>query len=234
MIFSNVRHGEGSRRSESFSQGERTRQTILARAMKIAAREGLAALTIGRLARELRLSKSGLISHFGSKQLLELATLETARKVFTDAVIRPASARKGGIERVWNLCDLWLQHIERHVFSGSYFFTGAFLEHVGQRGPIAEVVSGIAQEWFNALRKSVEEGQKKGEINPKAAPKQIAWELNGLLVGAHWAYLLKHDDCWRESRAALLSQLRKLATGEIPTDAFTSERNWKKYLEGKS
>lgn len=234
MIFSIGRQDKGSRRSGSFTQGERTRQTILAGALKIAAREGLAAVTIGRLAKELRTSKSGLISHFGSKHALELATLETARRVFVDAVIRPAQAKSGGIGRVWNMCDLWLEHIERRVFSGPYFFTGAFLEHAGQRGSIAEAVMAIAQEWFNALRKAVEEAQEKEEINPKARPKQITWELNSLLVGAQWAYLLKHIDCWREARPALLDQLRKLATGEIPPSAFTSERNWKKYLQRQS
>jgi AcrR family transcriptional regulator len=234
MIFSIGRQDKGSRRSGSFTQGERTRQTILAGAVKIAAREGLAAVTIGRLAKELRMSKSGLISHFGSKHALELATLETARRVFADAVIRPAQDKRGGIERVWNFCDLWLQHIEQQIFAGPYFFTGTFLEHVDQRGPIAEAVTAIAQEWFNALRKAVEEAQEKGEINPKAGPKQITWELNGLLVGAQWAYLLKHGDCWRQARPALLGQLRKLATSEIPPSAFMSERNWKKYLQRKS
>jgi AcrR family transcriptional regulator len=233
MIFSIGRQDKSSRRSGSFTQGERTRQTILAGAVKIAAREGLAAVTIGRLAKELQMSKSGLISHFGSKHALELATLETARRVFADAVIRPAQAKRAGIERVWNFCDLWLRHIEQHVFAGPYFFTGAFLEHTDQRGPLAEAVTVIAQEWY-ALRKAVEEAQEKGEISPRAGPKKITWELNGLLVGAHWAYLLKHGDCWREARPAFLRQLRKLATDEIPPSAFTSERNWKKYLQGKS
>jgi AcrR family transcriptional regulator len=234
MIFGIGRQDKGRRRSGTFTQGEQTRQTILAGAVKIAAREGLAAVTIGRLAKELRMSKSGLIVHFGSKHALELATLETARRVFADAVIRPAQATSGGIGRVWNFCDLWLHHIEQHIFAGPYFFTGAFLEHVDQRGPIAEAVTAIAQEWFNGLRKAVEEAQEKGEINPKAGPKQITWELNGLLVGAQWAYLLKYGDCWREARPASLDRLHKFATREIPPSTFTSERNWKKYLQRKS
>src|ERR1700681_2324465 len=106
-----------------------TRQVILTRALKITAREGLAALTIGRLAEELRMSKSGLFAHFRSKRALELATLEKAREVLADAVSRPAQASRAGIERLWDLCDLWLQHIERRVFSGPYFFIGAFFEY---------------------------------------------------------------------------------------------------------
>src|SRR5271168_4264618 len=195
MIFSIGRQDKGSPSSGSFTQGERTRQTILAGAVKIAARGGLSAVTIGRLAKELRMSKSGLIAHFGSKRALELATLETARNLFENAVLVPAQAKRKGIERLWSLCDLWLQHIERRIFSGPYFFTGAFLEYVGQRGPVAEVITNIAQDWFDALRKAVEEAQKKREIDPKAGPKQIAFELNGLMLGAHSAYLLKHGDC---------------------------------------
>src|SRR5207244_4002953 len=107
---------------------------LLARALKIAAREGLAALTIGQLAEELRMSKSGLFAHFHSKQALELATVEMAREVFADAVLRPAQGSRGGIERLWNLCDLWLQHIERRVFPGGFFFTGAFFEYAHRPG----------------------------------------------------------------------------------------------------
>jgi AcrR family transcriptional regulator len=228
-----LRHDRGGQASAPPSHGELTRQTILARALKLAAREGLSALTIGRLAKELHMSKSGLFAHFHSKQALELATLESAREVFADAVLRPAQDGRGGIERLWNLCDLWLQHVERRVFSGPYFFTGAFFEHAHRPGPIAEAITRVAQEWFNTLRKAVEEAQDKGEINRDADPKQIAWEVNGRLMGAHWAYLLKGDDWCRKARAALLGRLRELAAAEIPTSAFKSVRAWKKYLQGE-
>ena len=67
-----------------------------------------------------------------------------AKEVFADAVLRPAQASRGGIERLWNLCDLWLQHIERRVFTGAYFFTGAFFEYADRPGPIAEAIAEIA------------------------------------------------------------------------------------------
>ncbi len=233
MVFSNLRRDRGGQASGPRSQGEQTRQVILARALKIAAREGLAALTIGRLAEELRMSKSGLFAHFHSKRALELATLEMAREVFADAVLRPAQASRGGIERLWNLCDLWLQHIERRIFSGAYFFTGAFFEYADRPGPIAGAITRVAQEWFNTLRKAVQEAQEQEEINRDAEAKQVAWELNGRLVGAYWAYLLEGGDCCREARAALLGRLRELATDELPASAFESVGDWKEYLEGK-
>jgi AcrR family transcriptional regulator len=216
------------------THGEQTRQAILTRALKIAAREGLAALTIGRLAEELRMSKSGLFGHFRSKRALELATLEMAREVFADAVLRPALASRGGVERLWNLCDFWSQHIERRVFTGAYFFTGALFEYADRSGPIAEAVTRVAREWFNALRKAVHEAQEQGEINPGAKAKQVAWELNDRLVGAYWSFLLERGGHFREARIAILDRLQELATLEIPATAFESVRAWKDYLQRKS
>jgi AcrR family transcriptional regulator len=233
MVFSNLRRERGGQAGEPRPQGEQTRQAILARALKIAAREGLPALTIGRLAEELRMSKSGLFAHFHSKRALELATLEMAREVFADAVLRPAQASRGGIERLWRLCDLWLQHIERRIFPGAYFFTGAFFEYADRPGPIAGAITSVAQDWFSTLRKAVQEAQEQGEINRDAEAKQVAWELNGRLVGAYWAYLLEGGDCCREARAALLGRLRELVTDKLPASAFESVGAWKEYLEGK-
>src|SRR5712691_2536210 len=159
MLFDSLGRVWRSPTGGPVSPGERTRQAILARALKIAAREGLAALTIGRLAEELRMSKSGLFAHFHSKRALELATLEMAKEVFVEAVLRPAQASRTGIERLWTLCDLWLQQIEQRVFSGAYFFTGAFFEYADRPGPIAEAITRVAQEWFKTLRKAVEEAQ---------------------------------------------------------------------------
>ena len=233
VLFGNLGRDRGGHASESGSHGQQTRQAILAQALKIAAREGLAALTIGRLAKELGMSKSGLFAHFHSKQALELATVEKAGEVFADAVLRPAQAGREGIERLWNLCDLWLVHVERRVFPGAYFFTGAFFEYVDRPGPIAGAISRVAREWFNTLKKAVQEAQQQREIDPDAEAKQVAWELNGRLVGAYWAHLVEGGDCCREARAALLGRLRELATDEIPASAFKSVGAWKKYLRGR-
>jgi AcrR family transcriptional regulator len=233
MIFGNLRRDRGGQAGEPRSQGEQTRHAILARALKIAAREGLAALTVGHLAEELRMSKSGLFAHFNSKRALELATIQMASDGFADAVLRPAQASREGIERLWNLCDLWLQHIEQRVFTGAYFFTGAFFEYADRPGPIAEAITHVARDWFKTLRKAVQEGQEQGEINPYAKAKQVARELNDKLVGTHWAYLLEGGGRCREGRIALLDRLRELATDDIPASAFESVGAWKEYLQSR-
>jgi len=228
MIF-DLRH-----RVSPPTPGQQTRQRVLAVALKISAREGLAALTIGRLAKQIQMSKSGLFEHFQSKQALELATLELAREVFATAVFLPAQAGRGGIERLWNLSDLWLKHIEARVFSGAYFFAGALFEYADQRGSVASAVTRVARECSDTLRKAVQEAQEVGEIDPDADSEQIASEINGKLLGAHWAYLLGRNRSLRETRAALLRQLKEVATHKIPQSAFDSVTAWKKYVLDKS
>ncbi len=95
-------------KSGARAKGERTREAILSTAVHLASAEGLEGLTIGRLAAELSLSKSGLFAHFGSKEDLQVATVEAARAVFIREVIRPAFKIEPGIKRLWKLCDTWL------------------------------------------------------------------------------------------------------------------------------
>lgn len=213
------------------SQGERRRQAILALALKIAAREGLSALTIGRLAKELQMSKSGLFAHFRSKQALELATIEKARDVFADSVLRPAPTNGRGIEHLWKLCDLWLLHVERHVFSGAYFFTGAIFEYANRPEPVAKAINHATREWLDTLATAVADAQEQREMVRDMRTERIALELNGRLLGAHCAYLLEDRAFFRETRALLLARLRQLATNAVPASAFESLSAWKSYLE---
>src|SRR3954469_23826296 len=100
----------------------RTREGILERAMDLASVEGLEGLTIGRLASELELSKSGLFGHFGSKEELQLATVQAAARRFVRGVGEPALAKPEGAPRLRALCDGYLSHLERQVFPGGCFW----------------------------------------------------------------------------------------------------------------
>src|ERR1700746_548653 len=97
-------------------RGLRTREAILARAVDIASIEGLEGLTLGLPAQQTRMSKSGLFAHFGSKEELQLATVEKARQMFIEQVTRPAIAARKGMPRLWKIIDLWLALVERNVF----------------------------------------------------------------------------------------------------------------------
>ncbi len=201
--------------------------------MRIAAVEGLGALSIGRLAKELRMSKSGLFVHFGSKEKLEMAVVERAYDIFCGRILLPAEEEvKPGIERVWVLCDLWLKFVENRVLRGGYFFTGAFWERAPQDGAIARRIRQIIEEWLTALRRAVDGARGRGEIRREVDAERTALELNSLLIGAQWSYLLADED-HSKARLAILAKLGALATEDIPATAFDSVRDWRRYLEDR-
>lgn len=195
------------------AQGARTRQAILARAVDLASVEGLEGLTIGRLASALTMSKSGLFAHFGSKEELQLATVEEAREVFIREVVRPAFEAERGLRRLWRLCDIWLSYVQGGVFRGGCFFAAASAEFDSRPGPVRDRIAAIMREWLETLRRAVVEAQAAGQLDREAAPAQLAFEFNALEIGANWAFQLHGDrQAFARAREAILERLRRHAT----------------------
>jgi AcrR family transcriptional regulator len=224
--------GKNTRKSNAPTRGEETRGEIVDHAMRVAAVEGLGAISIGRLAKELKMSKSGLFVHFGSKEQLERAVVERAHDTFFGRVLLPAEDVEPGIARVWTLCDYWLEFSEHGALPGGYFFTGAFFERAEQDGPIARRIRDIADEWCTVLRRAIDEARNREEIRREVDAKRTAFELNSLLIGAHLCRLLVQKDL-TGAHSAVLRKLQSAATEEIPAEVFESVRDWKKYLEGR-
>lgn len=225
---------EKRRSSEGSSKGSETRQEIVEYAVGIAAREGLGGLSFGRLAEELKMSKSGLFVHFGSKEQLERAVIDQAGNIFSEHVLLPAHLNvPEGIVRVWNVCDFWLKFADERVLPGGYFFTGAFFECARHHGPVAHAITAIVQEWFRHLREVIDGARRSGDISKEVDAKELAFELNSILIGGQWSHLLAHRD-YDEGRFAILQKLRSVATDKIPESAFASVRAWRKHLANRS
>lgn len=199
------------------ARGLRTREAILYRATNIASIEGLEGLTIGRLAEDLRMSKSGLFAHFGSKEELQLATIEVARQIFIDKVTRPAIAAPKGMPRLWGLINQWLVLVEKRVFSGGCFFSAASFEFDSRRGVVHDRIAAIMREWMDVLTRAVERAQKAGHIGAKVNPTRLAFEIHGIAMGAHWAHQLLDDkQAYSRARTSVLEKLRGIATPSSP------------------
>lgn len=167
-------------------RGQKTRQAILLHAARVGSAEGLEAVSLQRLASDLGISKSGLFAHFGSKDRLHMATIETAARIFTDEVIRPALEVPRGIGRVFALCNSWLSYLERQVFPGGCFFWAVAEEYDSRRpGPIRDSVLEKKSYWSYTLQRALREAQQAGEIEPDVDPEQLAWELDSLMGGAN-------------------------------------------------
>lgn len=198
-------------------KGQQTRAAILQTAVNIASIEGLQGLTIGRLAAELEMSKSGLFRHFGSKEELQLAAIDAARQIFIDEVITVARQAAAGLPRLWALCDAWLSYMEREVFPGGCFYITAATEFDNRPGPVRDLVAAHQQEWLEYLARTVQRAQALGHMAASAEPAQIAFELHALYLGANWAMQLYNDPrATDRARVAVLSRLRELASDQSP------------------
>jgi AcrR family transcriptional regulator len=174
-------------------KGARTKHGILERAVDIASVEGLAGLTIGRLAEELEMSKSGLFAHFGSKEELQLATVEAARQRFVDEMFRPALKAARGYPRLLAICRSWLAYIKRGVFPGGCFFAAASFEFDGRPGPIRDAVVAAMDVWLDALEKSIRMAKEEGHLDRGVDVKQLAFEINAIFFGANFSYQMRDD-----------------------------------------
>jgi AcrR family transcriptional regulator len=174
-------------------KGARTKHGILERAVDIASVEGLAGLTIGRLAEELEMSKSGLFAHFGSKEELQLATVEAARQRFVDEMFRPALKAARGYPRLLAICRSWLAYIKRGVFPGGCFFAAASFEFDGRPGPIRDAVVSAMDVWLDALEKAIRIARDEGHLDRGVDVKQLSFELNAIFFGANFSYQMRDD-----------------------------------------
>jgi AcrR family transcriptional regulator len=166
------------------SKGEQTRAAILERAVDLASAEGLEGLTIGRLAAELRMSKSGLFAHFGSKQELQLATVGAAAERFYRGVIEPAMSTPEGAPRLLALGESYLAHLD--LYEGGCFWGATSAEYDDRPGPVRDAIAAALDAWLAEL-------ERQAEVAGVEHPKLLAFELYAVIMGANSRYRLSGD-----------------------------------------
>ncbi|MGH3064017.1 MAG: TetR family transcriptional regulator C-terminal domain-containing protein [Gaiellaceae bacterium] len=193
------------------TKGERTRHAILTRAAELATQEGLEPLSIGRLADAAQLSKSGLFAHFGSKEELQLATVDHAAALFREEVIDPAREAPKGLPRVWALCDRMNDYAERQVFPGGCFFAATASEYNNRPGPVRDRIVEMLRSWLSYLEHAVEQAQAAGELDPTVDPHEIAFQLDAFAQSANANFqLFKDDRIFDDARRAIRERLESL------------------------
>jgi AcrR family transcriptional regulator len=178
---------------ETLPKGARTRRTILDRSTAVASERGLESLSIGGLAEELGMSKSGVFAHFGSKEELQIATVEYAAAIITREVIVPAREAPKGVARVWALCDNMIGYMERLVFPGGCFFATAAFEYKQRPGPVRDQITEVVERWLSYLAHAIEQAQELGEIRFDADPRALAFQLDAFANAANSHYQLFDD-----------------------------------------
>jgi len=196
-------------------RGDQTRRAVLRKAVDIASVDGLEGLSIGRLATELGISKSGLFAHFGSKEELQLATIRAARRIYADEVVTPAFELEPGLGRLWALSAYWLDYSRRRVFPGGCFFQKVSHEFAARRGAVHEALVGVHQEWMDLLEASVREAVERGELD--ADVRQLAFDVNAYYEAANFASIL-HDDAtaYDQARQSIQARLESAVVAGTP------------------
>jgi AcrR family transcriptional regulator len=194
-------------------QGEETRRNILRLAVDLASRHGLASLTIGDLAKELGMSKSGLFAHFGSKEDLQIAAIEAAEKMFGQSIIQPAHNVPAGLQRLAALIEGYIRYLEESVFSGGCFFSAAAAEFDDRPGRVRDRVAISMQKWNNMIELEVRNGIAGGEIEASVDPSQLSFELEAMTHQANFGRRLMSDPrSFERARHAVAERLLSAST----------------------
>jgi AcrR family transcriptional regulator len=193
--------------------GARTREVILQRAADVASVDGLEGVSIGRLATELGMSKSGLFAHFGSKEDLQLATIDGARLRYVREVITPALSTPAGIQRLSALCESFLSYLERAVFPGGCFFASVMAEFDGKpASPVRRTIADCQEQWMGTLERMAETARDQGDLRADCDLEQLVFELEAALLSANWYFHLHEDSTY-------LSRARRAVQARLSADA---------------
>ena len=199
------------------SKGQSSRTVILLTAAKLATTKGLTGLSLGDLATEIGMSKSGLYAHFKSKEELELATIETAAMIFDSEVLQPAMKAQAGTERLKTLASSFLSHLERRVFPGGCFFASVAAELDTRPGPARDRVVEILGNWLALLRQCILEAQDLGEIDPNTEVDQAVFEIESMLLAGNFLFVMMNDPIYlTQARRGVENVLTRLTVRAEP------------------
>ena len=172
------------------SDGLRSRQSILREAGRLATVEGLEGLSIAGLADAVGMSKSGLYAHFGSKEELQLATVEAANAVFAEQVLEPAAAASTGLDRLHLLVDGYLRYVETDTFPGGCFFASALAEVDMHAGPVRDRLVAFLNDWLGELESALRQAQAEEAHGRAEDAGQLAFEIEAALLLANTQYVI--------------------------------------------
>ena len=185
--------------------------------MDIASAEGLEGLSIGRLAIELQMSKTGIFSHFGSKEQLQIATVQAAKQVFLVRVANPSVENPRGVLRLRAMLENWIGYVERIVFRGGCFFAAASAEFDSRPGPVRDEIATLTKAWLAALQREIAFAQSGKEISASVDPAQLAFELHAYVQEANWAFKLFNDkSAFSRARRAIASRIAAAGAPRLP------------------
>jgi AcrR family transcriptional regulator len=202
----------GRRIDGRLARGEASRNAVLEQAVRIASVEGLDALSIGRLANHLDVSKSNVFSLFGSKEELQLAAIRYASSIFAHHVVEPVFEVAPGIDRVTRMYDVWLEYSRKRIFPGGCFFFTVTAEYASREGRVHDALADIRREWVALQQRVIGDAIQLGQLSSESDPAQLAFELDAIAKAANSDATLWNDDmAYRTAAVAIRNRISVIA-----------------------
>lgn len=210
------------------TKGEETRAAILDASVRIAALEGFAALTIGALAEKTGMSKSGLFAHFGSKEDLQIATLDEATRRYNEIAFVPALKAPRGLKRLEALAENWLMWTERSQLKACPMMS-AIAEFDDKPGPVRDAVAHQMRRMHDEIARAVQMTIDTGEFRPDTDSEQFAFEMFGVVATCYRSRNLFNDpDANKRARIAFARLVKScLASTESAANIASPVRRTK-------
>jgi AcrR family transcriptional regulator len=201
------------------AHGARTRHDILDAARRIAAAEGLESLTIGRLATEVGMSKAGLFAHFGSKESLQIATIDAAWDVYRSEVLEPTTAVAPGAPQLRAFMEHYFEYVQRHANEGGCFFTAVSSEFDDREGSVRERVVETTAERRAFLDRVLQDALAAGHLPKNTDVAQMSFEILALVTGTNLLFQLDKDpQIFHRARRTLRSMPAPKRTSKATVD----------------
>lgn len=182
--------------SRGIPKGQQTRSAILEAALGLASQIGLEGLSIGALAEVTQMSKSGVFSHFGSREELQISVVREYHRRFEEEVFFPAIADARGLPRLRALFDNWIRRVAVEIDSGCIYISGA-VEFDDRPGPVRDALAGMVRAWQAALERAIRIAVEEGHLQPETDPLQLLFEIHGFILALH------HDERFLKLPGAL-------------------------------
>lgn len=186
-------------------KGDDTRISILSAGLEMASQYGLEDVTIGGLAKEMNMSKSGIFGHFQSKENLQILILNYAVEQFTQSVVLPTLKVRGGIPRIKTMVNRWINW--GNGLGGGCIFVSTSNEFSERSGPVRDALVTSQLSWLESLGRLAESAIKAGDFRSDIDPQQFAFELYSLLLGFHHYHRLLRDQKIQEKEEKALEKL---------------------------
>ena len=203
-------------------KGQQTKAAIVDAALGLATQIGLEGLSIGALAEVMRMSKSGVFAHFGSREELQISVIREYHARFEEEVFYPALEKAKGMPRLKALFQNWMNRTSVEIDSGCLYISGA-VEFDDRPGPVRDALASSVQSWLAAINRTVVQAKEAGHLRPDADEAQIVFEMYGLiLVVHHEARFLKNPGSLARAQTGFSSILARYGGAAAQPAAATS------------